>query len=214
LKNRIWRDPVTGFLLRFVLVFGLLIFPWPGWNEIYGQYFRQLGQAAFSRDDGKRIVLFFKNDGPTYSSGLDTKITLGNRDLIDVTGKGTVKTTGINTRSIGWVPTALTVALIAATPISLRRRFCALPGGLAFVHAFILFSLQAWIWNNSPDVALLQLSAFSKEIADDLDYTLINQLGASFSVPVLIWILVTFRSQDVPDLKQSLCFSRHRLASE
>ncbi len=29
-----------------------------------------------------------------------------------------------------------------------------------------------------------------------LDYALLNQMGASFTVPVLIWIMVTFRQQD------------------
>jgi hypothetical protein len=102
----------------------------------------------------------------------------------------------LDTRSIGWVPTALTMALILATPIPWRRRGAALAGGLVLVHCFILFSLQAWIWDNSSDVSLMRLSGFWQEVAGELDYALINQLGASFSVPVVIWILVTFRRQD------------------
>ena len=43
----------------------------------------------------------------------------------------------------------------------------------------------------------MTISPWEKEALDELSYTLINQLGASFSVPVLIWILVTFRRQDV-----------------
>jgi hypothetical protein len=33
-------------------------------------------------------------------------------------------------------------------------------------------------------------------MADDLEYTLITQMGVSFSMPVLIWIFVTFRLED------------------
>lgn len=198
MKNRIVRDPVIVFLFRFVIIFGLLIVPWPGWNEFYGQYFRGLGQMAFSREEGKRVVLFAPNERQPGSPGLDTRLTLGNRDLLDAEGKGLLKRTGLDTRSIGWVPTALTVALIVATPITWRRRSLALLGGLILVHGLILFSLQAWIWDNSPDLSLMTLSPFWKEVAEELDYTLINQLGASFSVPVLIWILVTFRRQDAP----------------
>jgi hypothetical protein len=196
LKNKIWRDPITLFALRFALIFGILIVPWSGWNEAYGVYFRGLGQAAFSCDEGNRIVLFAPNDGPANSRGLGTRISLANRDQVDSSGKALVKSAQLDTRSIGWVPTALTVALIAATPISWRRRAWALAGGLILVHGFILFSLQAWIWNNSPALFLLTLSDFWKEVVDDLNYTLINQMGASFAVPVLIWILVTFNSQD------------------
>jgi hypothetical protein len=183
-------------LFRFVVIFGLLIAPWPGWNGVYGDYFRGLGEVAFSRDEGKRVVVFAPSEGGAVSQGLDTRMTLGNRDLTDGGGKGVVKRTDLDTRSIGWVPTALTMALILATPIPWRRRGAALAGGLVLVHCFILFSLQAWIWDNSSDVSLMRLSGFWQEVAGELDYALINQLGASFSVPVVIWILVTFRRQD------------------
>jgi len=68
--------------------------------------------------------------------------------------------------------------------------------GLLLIHCFILFSLQTWIWDESPDLSLTTLSPFWKTVADDLEYTLVTQLGASFSVPVLIWILVTYRRED------------------
>jgi hypothetical protein len=64
------------------------------------------------------------------------------------------------------------------------------------IHCFILFSLQTWIWNESPGLSLTTLSSFWKEVVDDLEYTLITQLGASFSMPVLIWIVVTYRRED------------------
>ena len=159
------------FALRFAVIFGLLIIPWPGWNEMYGSYFRGLGQAAFSRDEGRRLVTFSPNTGATDARGLDTQITLGNREQVDASGKDLVKKGEFNTRSIGWVPTALTVALIVATPIPWRRRGWALVGGLVLVHGFILFSIQSWIWNNSTGVSLLTLSGFEKQVVDDLDYT-------------------------------------------
>jgi hypothetical protein len=196
LKNKFWREPIAAFALRFAFIFGLLIFPWPGWDETYGHYFQALGSAAFREDHGPRAVVFSSYPPPIGEPGVNTRIELANRDLLDENGRGLMKRTELNTRSIGWVPTALTLSLIAATPIPWYRRVKALVGGVILVHAFILFSLQAWIWNNSPDVSLLTLSDFWKKVADGLDYTLINQLGASFSVPVLIWILVTFQSRD------------------
>jgi hypothetical protein len=186
--------PTFGFLLRFAVVFGLLIAPWPGWNEGYAQYFRAFGQWAFSQDDGRRMVVFTANEPP--GSTLDTRLSLGNRELLDASGRGLIKRTEINTRSIGWVPTALTIALVMATPVPWLRRILALGAGLVLVHVFIFFSLQTWIWNNSPDVSLLTLSHFWKAVADELAYAFMNQLGISFTVPVLIWVLVTFKRQD------------------
>jgi hypothetical protein len=72
----------------------------------------------------------------------------------------------------------------------------ALAGGLVLIHLFIFFTLQAWVWNNSADVSLATLSAFWKNVADQLDYALMDQLGVSFTVPVIIWIIVTFRRRD------------------
>ncbi len=60
------------------------------------------------------------------------------------------------------------------------------------IHLFIYFTLQTWIWNNSPDLSLMTLSSFWRNVTEELNYALMTQLGASFSVPVLIWILVVF----------------------
>ena len=195
MHGKLLSRPVVPSVLKFMLVFGLLIAPWPEWNHFYSSYFQQMGRVAFSSELGKREVEFASNNAPSRPS-MDTVMSLGNRDLIDSTGRGLRAKTELDTRSIGWIPTALTIALIIATPISLRRRFCALLGGLFLVHVFILFTLQSWIWNNSPAVSLLTFSNFGKILADELDYTLMNQIGASFSIPVLIWIIVTFRRQD------------------
>lgn len=190
------RNSFFGFIGRFVLIYGLLIFPWPGWNDFYAGYFRGLGETAFSRENGNRIVLFAIHPVQHGFSHLDVRMTLGNRSLVDSEGNGQAEMVDLDTRSIGWLPTALTAALILATPIPWRRRCGALIGGIVLVHCFILFSLQTWIWDESPALSLLRLSPFWKRVADELEYALITQLGASFSVPLVIWILVTFRRTD------------------
>ena len=190
------RNLILGFLIRFVLVFGLLILPWPEWNELYGQGFRAIGNGIFAQD-GKKWVLYFEAHRQTQGfSALDTRITIGNRSLIDNNGKGPATILGLDTRSIGWIPTALVIALIVATPIPLRRRILALLCGLLLIHAFILLSVAAYIWNESTNVFLVALSPFWKQIADAFQYTLVTQMGISFTMPVLIWILVTFQEYD------------------
>jgi hypothetical protein len=192
------------FVAGFVLLYGLLMAPWPGWNAAYGAWFRGLGELAFTRTGEQRIVRFepyFEQHG---FSSLTTRIILGNRDLTDNAGRGPVRRLDLDTRSIGWTPTALTIALILATPLPWRRRAWALLWGMLLVHAFILFSIQAWIWNESPDLSLSNLSPFWKEVADNLEYTLITQMGISFSMPVLIWIVATFRERDLKHFSELL----------
>ena len=191
------RSLILGFLIRFVLIFGLLILPWPGWNDLYSQAFRAVGNTIFGSNEGNRILYFEAHRQTRGVASLDTRIVLGNRNLVDSSGNGPVSYLGLDPRSIGWTPTAFTVALIAATPIPWRRRIWALFWGLILINLFILFSIWVYIWNSSTEVSLITLSPIWKQIADALQYTLITQMGISFTVPVLIWILVTFQQQGV-----------------
>jgi hypothetical protein len=88
------------FVAGFVLLYGLLMAPWPGWNAAYGAWFRGLGELAFTRTGEQRIVRFepyFEQHG---FSSLTTRIILGNRDLTDNAGRGPVRRLDLDTRSI------------------------------------------------------------------------------------------------------------------
>ena len=190
------RNLIIGFLWRFGLIYGLLILPWPGFSDFYGASFRNVGDELFGEKDSHR-VLYFESDRETRGlAALDSRIVLENPERTNETGKSPAVYLGLGTRSIGWIPTALIIALVLATPIPWKRRALALLWGLLLVQLFIIASIEIYIWNESTRVSLNVLGPFWKAIADAVEYTLITQLGASFSVPVLIWIVVTFRSQD------------------
>ncbi len=159
------RRTAFFFLLRFSLISVCLSRPWPGWNQFYAGYFRTFAQAVY-HDDDQQIVRFEANP-KAAATGLDTQLTLTNRALLDAEGKGRGERTEIDTRSVGWLPTALTLSLIAATPIPWRRRGISLLGGLILVHAFIWISLQAWVWAHATKVSLLALSGFWQGVADE-----------------------------------------------
>jgi hypothetical protein len=196
---------LRGSVVRCVVIFAVLIFPWPGFDELYGSYFRAFGSMMLSRDDSARVVTFDRQILQHGFSVLNTQMSLGNRARADGSGLGAVKQTPLDTRSIGWIPTALTLALILATPIPWRRKFLAVLAGLVLVHLLILFTLQTWIWSESTSLGLLQLSPFWQEVADGLTYTFLTQMGISFTAPVVIWLLVCFRGRDA-----ALLFGRQR----
>ena len=202
------NKPILVFIGCFIVIYGVLITPWPGWNEIYGQYFRSLAGWVFGRDEGGLVVTFKAHVMNHGFSTLGTQMILGNRYLIDSAGNGTVREVELDTRSIGWVPTALTIALIAASPIPWKRRIMALLIGLVLVHLFILFSLQVEIWDEYPALSLATFSPWFQRILDELDYTLLTQIGASFSVPVIIWALVTFCGRDAALFKSAASDTR------
>jgi hypothetical protein len=188
---------IIGLFCRFAVIYILLIIPWPGWNDLYGQYFRALGELAFTRESGDRVVKFVAHDLQHGFSTLNSQMIVGNRALANSSGKGVGEVVDLDTRSIGWVPTALIIALVLATPVPWKRRAWSLLWGFLLVQVLILFTLQVRIWVLSPRLSLATFSPFWTRVLDDLDYTLLVQLGASFSVPVLIWILVTFRRKDI-----------------
>jgi hypothetical protein len=200
------RNPLLIFGVQFVVIYGLLIAPWPGWRDFYAGYFRALGTAAFSRPDGPRAISFDPYQEQHGFSSLDTRMSFLNRDLPLPSGKHLKLATDLDSRSIGWVPTAFTAALILATPVPWRRRIWALLGGMILIHLFILFSLDTWIWEKLPQLGLATYSPWWQRIIDEMKYALITQLGASFSVPLVIWILVTFRRTDAERFKHLLDF--------
>ena len=187
------RTTIARFLFCFALYFGVLIVPWPGWNAFYGDYFRAIGRAVFPEGSGRWIIRFEAARG--LRPPLETAITVANREQVRADGRGPAKTLGLDTRSVGWVPTALTLALILASPVPWKRRGRALLWGLTLVHIFIFLSVGCYIWNESASLGLANIPAFWKPVADGLEETLVTQLGASFVMPALIWLVVTFRTK-------------------
>ena len=77
------------------------------------------------------------------------------------------------------------------------RRLWALFWGGLLIHGFVLLTLGIFLWNESPRLDLLMLTPFWKDIANRLEEQALNPTGPSFFAGALIWIVVTFRRQDL-----------------
>lgn len=188
----IGRKSVAVFLLRCALTYGLLIFPWPGWSGTYGNYFRSLGGLVFGQN-GEAWIVIFTRASPAVRPPLDTQITIANRRQADAHGNVPAKILALDSRAVGWVPTAFLAALIVATPVSWRRRGEALLWALLWIHAFILFTIGVSVFNQAAsEIGLLSLTRGVKQLVEGAEETLVNQMGASFVVPTVIWISVFF----------------------
>lgn len=191
---------VLRFLCWFVPIYTMLIIPWPGSRDLYGRYLRSVSNFVLVESNGRRILRFEEVPAGKRNHTLDTRITVANREQLDINGSGHAVMLDFDSRGIGWSPTALLIALVLATPVSWSQRFRALTWGLLAVHGLILFSIQIYIWNQSDGnsgLNLIELSPFLKTIVSGLEETLVTQLGASFALPLLIWICVTFRSDNL-----------------
>jgi hypothetical protein len=191
-------NSIGGFVLRFAALYLLLLGPWPGWNQGYSDYFRSLCRA----DEGlfnDPWSIRFEQLRRTRANPLDTRILLASPTATNADGLHPAVALDLDSRSIGWVPTALLLALVLSTPMNWSRLVQALLGGLAAVHVFIAFSVRIHIVSQAlalPGAEAMGLSAWQKQALGALDQTLITQIGASFTVPVLIWALVALRVAD------------------
>jgi hypothetical protein len=197
------RRPIVRFICVFALVYGALIAPWPGWNSLYGRGFRFLCSEFLASENGHGAV---RVRAAEPNARLDTQILLIDPAKVDSHGKGPARILGLDSRGVGWIPTALFIALTLAAPVSWRRKGWALVLGLLAVHVYLLLTVEVYIWNESIPAAAGAVSLL-KRIGNGLEETLVVQLGASFVVPTIIWLLVTFRKSDF-DVVQALLGTR------
>lgn len=208
MKPKLNRRAILLFVGRFALVYLLLAIPWPGVRDTYGCYFRVFGRMFFGDND--RRELSFETPGDDSERREDTRVVIVNRRLMHADGSGPVRNLDMNASGF-WAATALLLALIFATPLRWRRRAVALILGLVGIHGFMLLFLGFCIWDESTEIGLVTLTPFWKWIADGLRSELLAQF--SMAVPVLAWVLVTFRRGDavgifLPDTREKAAIYR------
>jgi len=187
------RSPIKTFVIRFALLYVLLILPWPGLREVYGAYFRAFGGLFFEREN-ERCEVTFETTERNSPRPQDTRVVIVNKALMNYDGSGPVRNLDFDAQSLGWRAQALLIALIVATPIPWRRRIRALMFGTLAMQVYLLLFLGVAILNESTEISLLPLAPFWKSALNGLKTVLVSQL--SLCLPVLIWGLVTFRTGD------------------
>jgi hypothetical protein len=188
---------LVRFACLFVLIYGAMIAPWPGWNTFYGDGFRLLC-GTFLESTGPNRTVRFRASPPGIP--LDTEIVVADLGPKVADGRVKARLLRLDSRGVGWIPTALLFSLILSTPVPWKRRVWSLCLGMAAINAFIVFTAAVYIWNES--VAPLGEGAtatawFVRWVGAGFEDTLVVQLGASFVVPSVLWLLVTFNRGDL-----------------
>ncbi len=198
--------PVGGFCARFLVVFALLMVPWPGLKEGYATLLRVGGSFVFTSFGSDDIVRFFPSATvtpddvppgyqlPDPGRGLDIHIKLRSRRA--PIHAGLIHT---NSQTFGYLPTAFLISLIVATPIPWSRRWRALVWGLVLVNALVLLKFVLWLFyafsQNNP-IALFALDPFSRRVVHHMYQFLVVGVAGAYILPLPIWVLVSFRRED------------------
>ena len=178
---------IAGFIVRFLLLYALLMVPWPGLGAAYRAGFVSAGDWMVASFRARGRVRLKAEDGEK-----------GGATLYVPRAEGMMRVK-IHTRRFGYLPTAALTSLILATPISWRRRGRALFWGLLLVNAWNALRLplvviygrtRAWSELASGELTLWQQATLA------VIESTVGQ-GVSYIVPILIWIAVTMRRADL-----------------
>jgi hypothetical protein len=200
---------IAGALARFVLAYGLLMAPWPGWVETYGKIYSSAAAFLFESTDPNRSVRirhFVPRRGTTAETwSQDTSVSLQIRGPSVGFREVPPFSTGRSSRYTGYAPTALAIALVLATPVSWRRRGSALPWAVLLASGFSALMLAIWIhgWFYGQEcISLAQFSAQyasrARMVASLLKMT--GEMAPYYIAPVFIWTLVSLRRKDLESL--------------
>lgn len=160
--------------------------------------FRAVGGFVFTRDSGERDVRFVPSSREILSPTL-ARIEIVNRSLMHPDGSGPVRQLDFDAFKLAWQPCAFLIALVVATPLPWSRRLRALGWGLLVVHGVIVLCLAFVIWRESAEVELVSLSPFWSDLAARWQVGFLTLL--SLTCPVVIWVLVMFRSGDFASMR-------------
>jgi exosortase H (IPTLxxWG-CTERM-specific) len=165
--------PVPAFVRRFVLVYGLLLVPWPGLANLCRGGLCAAGTEAFFTGRGAREVTFV----PLHAH--ETRIEIVNRKLMLADGSGPVRNVDVNAFALLWRPTSVLLAMVLGAPVSLRVRLKAIGVGIAVLTIVLWATMAFLLWNESTAVYLHTLSNAWKAVADCVEENLVVFLGLS-----------------------------------
>ncbi len=187
------NNSAIAFGIRALAFYVLLVFPWPGAVELYSSAFRGITNAACSDMFSGARVRF---DPMIASVGtLNTKLTLTNRATRAFIRKD------ITPWRAGYLPTATTIALLLAIPISFRRRLGRVVWGVIAVHCFLIVRVLILVangLNESTPAATIFLGPTASRALTNANSIFVETTTVTFIVPAIIWLAVTMASGTWP----------------
>ena len=200
---------IARLVICFLLVYGLLIVPWPGLEHAYGVLFRAGGNLLFGSLGGS--VDFSFRPHPADTGRGDTQLVLHQRQ--SKTSKGR----SLKSRELGYMPTAVAVSLLVAGSGCAPRRWRALALVFILVQGFIAVRMGLTIiegLTTGGEAALLVVRPFWQKVIERACMALVRAPASAYVIPIAIWGVVALRrsaSQDSVSVKpraRSLVTSR------
>lgn len=188
------------FLIKAIIIYAILSLPISFYDALYGAFYRNCCNRLFAKIDDTGFANFKAAKG-----AYDTQINIGNYKQVSTDNKATLAVRHVNAHYSGFLPTALFISLLLATPIPLRRKAVSFIFGFVLVTCFIMLKQWILLINICQNTAWLDLYELSEKQLKLLDYfypKLIPYLGTSWFFVVVIWLLVSFKRDDLQQMSQ------------
>lgn len=174
---------IAAFGLIFAVVFGILAAPWPGFRgafaAVLGNELRLVLKFLLPRE----TVQIHPLPNPTHGSA-DTEAAV--QAAVGSAGSAEdVRGVDFDSRSLGWMPHAMMLALCLATPMRWKRRWTLAAAGLLTTHVFVLTSLAIIVMNGAMTDSTPGWLQWTLPRANHL---VLDNLWFSFVVPLVIWV--------------------------
>jgi len=186
------------FTLKAIGIYGICIVVLFAFADTgYSSFFRGLGNVLFSsRWNNVSIQFVPQAVAGTLTAGhttRNTSIRLNNRDYHYADGRPVLGEIGTNSHLQGYLPTAMIIALFAAMPLGWWKRLKLLGVGIIAIHGFI--SVLLWLvivsYAETNGIGWYRFADGMKEfLAELVSIILMNQIGISFMVPLLLWVCI------------------------
>jgi hypothetical protein len=183
--------PMLVFLCLSLGIFLLLILVGP--KKMYASCYRSGGNLLYSHCGHQRIANLKPYTDP--NGPLDTEMRIGK------VGKGYIAEMPINSKRLAFIPTALLIALMLATPIGWKQKATMLGISMAILQGLILIALgislaEGFTHVQADGKLLLKLPTYVEWMVGRLDKFLSGDMNTTFLMPVLVWVLVVARFAD------------------
>lgn len=181
---------IGGFVVRLVVLYALFVIPWPGLKSGYARCYSAMATGAFHSLTPGGLVRFEAVSEP--QKGYDVKMHLVNVQ----TGAEQIALT--SSRDPAYFQTAFLAALILATPLSWRRRLMSLMAGMVLLHLAIFLKVLLTVLQGftRDRVGLLHPEPPWDAVLSALTRVAVADIVSLLLIPVLIWVLVSFRQED------------------
>ncbi len=189
---------VVQFFFVSLLLCVLLNQPWPGLRTAYGVTFRLAANAMLGRIGTLGRVRF---ESTPNRGSYDVDAVLVKRGVAEVP-------TALDSLSVGYFPTTILVAFVLAAPVPWSRKWRAMVWGLLLVELFVILrtGLMCLYYFSIPPpnpVRLFEPGPWMQKLIDSSYEFFFVAPTCGWLVPLVIWILVTFRVDDVNRILQS-----------